>query len=105
MAILSIKYTEQILKEVLPQNMNTNLKIDNIKDLKILHLTPDQIQHKDFIGKIVLEKSPFTKTILYEKEASITEPSYLNSFVLKKFELLAGEPKTELEIVIVFLMN
>jgi hypothetical protein len=79
--------------------MNTNLKIDNIKDLKILHLTPDQIQYKDFIGKIVLEKSPFTKTVLYDKEIQTPEPSFWNSFLLKKYELLAGETNTEIEIV------
>ena len=43
------------MTELLPSDVDKNIKLESIGDIKILELTPDQLKHKDFLGKVVLE--------------------------------------------------
>lgn len=46
---------EQLLKLILPSQVNTTLKIDNLGEIKILDLTEEQMKYKDTIGQLILE--------------------------------------------------
>jgi hypothetical protein len=46
---------EQIFKDFLPAGVDSNLKIDNLGELKIVNFNPEQLNHKEFIGKVLLE--------------------------------------------------
>jgi len=46
---------EQLMKLLLPSGVDTTLKIENIRDIKIFDLTEEQMKYKDLIGKIILE--------------------------------------------------
>jgi len=89
---------EQILTEFLPADVEKTLKVENINDIKILKLTEKQLNHKDFIGKVVLEKSPLTKTVLLQTSFQDTTDVIGQFFFTTKYELLCGEPKTDIEI-------
>jgi hypothetical protein len=43
------------MKLLLPTEVDTTLKIENIRDIKIYDLTEDQLKYKDLIGKIIIE--------------------------------------------------
>lgn len=43
------------MKLLLPAEVDTTLKIENIRDIKIFDLTEDQLKYKDLIGKIIIE--------------------------------------------------
>jgi len=87
------------MTELLPSDVDKNIKLESIGDIKILELTPDQLKHKEFLGKVVLEKSPLTHTVLLRTRDNRKEDSVGKHFYYSKYELLCGEPKTEIEIV------
>eukprot|EP00828_Plagiopyla_frontata_P009251 TRINITY_DN1475_c0_g1_i2.p2 TRINITY_DN1475_c0_g1~~TRINITY_DN1475_c0_g1_i2.p2 ORF type:complete len:230 (-),score=56.84 TRINITY_DN1475_c0_g1_i2:871-1560(-) len=48
---------EQILKEVLPQDIDSKIQQEGIKNIQIIELNSQQLKYKKEIGQIVLEKS------------------------------------------------
>ncbi|KAF5827454.1 Met-10+ like-protein-domain-containing protein [Dunaliella salina] len=84
---------DHVLKALLPEGVDAPSSFETVGHIIHLNLRENQLPYKYIIGQVLLDKNPHVKTVV-NKVGNID-----NTFRVFAMELLAGEPRTEAEVM------